>query len=582
MVVGSLLAGAAGGATISIVIQAVDKFSGVFALANKKLLATGVAITALGVAGLAVSKSLINTAASFETAFTGVRKTVELTEAEFANLRQGFKDLSKETPVTFQQLSAIGEIAGQLGVEGVDNIESFTKVIADLSSTTNLTAENAATSFARIANIMQEPIESADRMGSAVVDLGNNFATTETEIVNFAQRIAGAGNIAGLSTQNILAIGTAMSSVGVQAEAGGTAVQKVLIDINKSVVESGEELEIYAKTAGLTTEEFARAWEQDAGKAFARFVEGLGSQGDQAINTLSDLGLEDQRLIRSFLSLANAGDLLTNTIETSDLAWIENTALVAEAEKRYGTTDSQVAILQNKFASLKDDMGRALIPAFLKLIDVLGGVMGWLEQHPTLTKFAVAALAIGSAVALIAGPVLILIALLPAVAAGWGLVTATAGTAAVALWAAIAPIVAVVAPIAAAVAAVWLLVEAYEALTGSREADARKLREAQTAANKQFEKDPNTIFLNLQPNKSGSSDTINLNGPNKNPNVIALNDFILRPNGDIIKPSPQDTIIGTKGGLGNSIVINIDKIQGTDPDDMMEAFQKELNRMVRL
>jgi hypothetical protein len=35
-----------------------------------------------------------------------------------------------------------------------------------------------------------------DRLGATIVDLGNNFATTEADIVNFASRIAGAGNIA--------------------------------------------------------------------------------------------------------------------------------------------------------------------------------------------------------------------------------------------------------------------------------------------------------------------------------------------------------------------------------------------------
>jgi len=556
--VGSFLAGVTGGAAVTIVISAVDKYSSVFAGVNKAMLATGAAVTALGIAGVMATKGLISTTAAFESAFTGVRKTVELSEKEFGKLRQRFKDLSKEIPVTFVELSAIGEIAGQLGVEGVDNLEKFTRTIAGIAVTTNLSAEEAATSFARIANVMQEPIDNVDRMASVVVDLGNNFATTEGEIVTFAQRIAGAGNIAGLTTQDILSIGAAFSSVGVQAEAGGTATQKVLIGINTAVTQSTEDLEIFASTAGMTGEEFAKAWETNAGQAFASFVQGLGEQGDNAINTLSDLGLEDQRLVRSFLSLSNAGDLVTDTLSTGITAWDKNTAAVEEAEKRYGTTDSQVTILKNKFTSLKDDMGKALIPAFLGLVDVLGKVVGWLEKHPTLTKFAVAALAIGSALAIVIGPLIMLIAILPLFAAGLGIVS----TGFVALTAALAPILL---PILAVIAALTAVILAYKAF-------------------KKFfskEKDRGIDFRD----KDG---TIVLGGSKKqarDAGVIVLEDFVLTPGGKIIKPSPQDTIIGTKnpGDLGGKgITINIDSVSGVDADEISSSLAREIKKVIRL
>ena len=555
--VSGLLAGIAGGATVSIVISAIDKFSPVFAGVNKTMLATGAAMTALGVAGLVVTKGLINTAASFETAFTGVRKTVELTESEFEKLRTRFKDLSKEIPVTFEELSKIGEMAGQLGVEGVDNLEKFTKTIAGIAVTTNLTSEEAATSFARIANIMQEPIENVDKMASVVVDLGNNFATTEGEIVTFANRIAGAGNIAGLTTNQILAIGAAFSSVGVQAEAGGTAVQKVLIGMNTATIEGGEKLEIFAKTAGMSSEEFVKAWQQNAGKAFGGFVTGLGEQGDKAITTLSELGLEDQRLVRSFLSLSNAGDLVTDTLKTGVDAWEENTAAIAEAEKRYATTDSQVTILKNKFNSLKDDMGRTLIPAFIKLVDILGNVIGWLEKHPTLTKFAVAAIAIGSALLVIVGPLVMLIAILPMFAAGLGLVSAGFVSLTIAALPVLAPILAIIAALGAAI----LAYKAFKKFFGKEEDKGINVRS----------KD-GEIFLNATKEQA------------KEAGVISLNDFILTSSGKIIKPSPQDTIIGTKnpGSLGGSVNIQTGDIYGVDADQVAEALGKEIKKVIRL
>lgn len=583
--VNGFLAGAAGGAAVTIVIEAVDKYSKTFAGVNKGLAATGAAMTAIGAAGLAVSKGLVNTAASFETAFTGVRKTVELTEEEFAKLRGEFKELSKEIPVSFQELSSIAEIAGQLGVEGVDNLKKFTKVIADISATTNLTSESAATSFARIANVMQLPLTEVDKMGAAVVDLGNNFATTEGEIVSFAERISGAGNIAGLSTQDILAIGTAMSSVGIQAEAGGTAVQKVLINMTKATrgsmkeyndamkksaeeagqtleefqKEAGGQLNIFAKTAGLTAEQFQKLFQEDASQAFELFVKGLGEQGNKAFDTLDNLELKDVRLNRAFLSLANAGDLITDTLKTSNTAWEENTALVDEADKRYKSTESQVVILRNKFDSLKDQMGQTLIPTFIKLVDVLGKVFGWLEKHPTLTKFAVASLAIGSALAVVVGPLLMMVALLPAIISGFSILGAILGGLGIAL-------IPITLSILAIVAGLVMIKKIFDELSR------RKRRKEEDRRNISVVDETGTILLNptkKEREKSG---------------IISLNDFILTSNGKIIKPSPQDTIIGTKTPEslgGNNIVVNIDKVQGVDAEEITEMMAIKLNETIR-
>jgi len=237
-----------GGKGVSVVISATDNFSRTFGVAQTKMaafkpaglaVAAGFAAIGIGVAGVAAAT--VKTAIDFESAFAGVRKTVDLTAAEFDVLDKSLRDMTTEIPTTYTELASIAEIAGQLGVEGVDNIAIFTKTIADISETTNLTAERAATDFARIASIMGEPIENIDRMGAAIVELGNNFETSETEISEFATRIAATGKIAGLTTSDIFAISAAFTSVGIQAEAGGTAVQKVLTAMTESSAGLGGE-----------------------------------------------------------------------------------------------------------------------------------------------------------------------------------------------------------------------------------------------------------------------------------------------------------------------------------------------------
>jgi TP901 family phage tail tape measure protein len=377
----------------------------------------GLAFTAVAAGiGLAM-KSAADAAIDFESSFAGIRKTVNATEPEFAALAQGMRDLAKEIPVNVNELNRIGEAAGQLGIQK-DAILGFTRTVAELGVTTNLASDDAANALARIANIMGTSQGDFDRLGSTIVALGNAGASTEAEIVEFGLRMAGAGKIAGLAETDILAIGNAMSSVGVQAEAGGTAVQKVLIAITSAVAQGTPQVEQFAETAGMSAEEFANAWRTDPAEAFTAFVEGLGLSGNQAIGILDDLGLTDQRLIRSFLSLANAGDLLRSSIDLGSRAWEENNALQQEAEKRFGTTASQIQIAKNKINDVAISFGQLLLPAIAAVMGALGDLASFIGELPGPVKaVALAVGALVSAMALLAGGTLLLLPRLVAVKA---------------------------------------------------------------------------------------------------------------------------------------------------------------------
>ena len=172
---------------------------------------------------VAVGAAAIKTSIDFESAFAGVIKTVDATEEELAQLRQGILDMSEELPASANEIAKVAEAAGQLGIK-TENILDFTRTMIDLGESTNLSAEQAATALARFANITQMPQDEFDKLGSVIVDLGNNLATTEAEIVEMGERLAGVGKQTGMSEAEIMAIAGALSSVGESAEAGGSAL----------------------------------------------------------------------------------------------------------------------------------------------------------------------------------------------------------------------------------------------------------------------------------------------------------------------------------------------------------------------
>ena len=292
----------------------------------------------------------VKIANSYESAFAWVKKTVDGTTADFVKLDNTLKKMSKTIPSTYVELAWIMELGGQLGV-WIDDLEKFTTTIAELGTATNLTNEDAAQMLAQFANITWMDLSNIDRLGATIVDLWNNFATTEADIVNFASRIAGAGNIAWLNESQIMGIATAFSSVWIEAEAWGTAVQKVLLQMNNAATLGGDSLIEYSKAIGVTTEEFKELRNTHPEEVFQKFLTSLNDAWSGASKILQDLELKDERLTRAFLSLWQNSEILTDAISRGNDAWNENIALVNEANQRYTTTESQLIMLQNERAN---------------------------------------------------------------------------------------------------------------------------------------------------------------------------------------------------------------------------------------
>lgn len=307
-------------------------------------------------------------ALEFDIAFRGVRKTVDATEPELAELRQEIEDMSRSLGIAAPELARIAELGGQLGIP-VKDIKEFTKVIAEIAVATNLSSEEAAVGFARIANITGLPKEKIENLASSVVDLGNKTEATEKEIVDFAIRLAGAGRIADLTDAQIVSFAAAFSSVGVEAELGGTAVSKALLKINAAVIDGGEDLRLFAKVSGLSSAQFAKAWREDAGKAFAAFILGLTKSGDNAGKIIAKLLGNNDRLQRVFLSAAGAGEKLNATLDIGTKAFQENTALSEENRKRQDTLSGRLEVQKQRWEQIKRSVGEFTLLAIVPLID---------------------------------------------------------------------------------------------------------------------------------------------------------------------------------------------------------------------
>lgn len=334
----------------------------------------------------------------FESAMTGVAKTTDLTNEELSDMSSAIRGMSTEMPSTAEEIAAVTEAAGQLGIQK-DALLDFTEVMTMLGTATNMSADEAATALARFANITGMSADNYDRLGAVIVGLGNNYATTESEITAMATRLASAGKLAGLTEPEILALSAAMSSVGIEAEAGGTAMTQTLSAIESAVAHGGDTLNEFARIAGMSAADFADMWETNAIGALTSFIGGLGqleAQGESAVLTLDELGMSGVRQSNMLQSLALAADQMTGAVNLANQEWTSNTALINEASKRYETTESQLQMMQNAYHNLQAAIGDAYTPALREaygvITDALNGLTEFVEEHPeavaAVTAFA--------------------------------------------------------------------------------------------------------------------------------------------------------------------------------------------------
>lgn len=208
-----------------------------------------------------------------------------------------------------------------------------------------------------------------------------------------ASRLAAAGKLAHLSEPQIMGLAAAMSSVGIEAEAGGTAMTQTLMAMEKAVTSGGKKLDEFARIAGMSSEQFSDAWQKEPINAIQAFIAGLGdldSQGESATQVLEELGLSGIRQSNMLKSLALASETLAGTLATADQAWRENTELAETAAAKYDTTEAKMQLAANAANNLKIAVGDQLTPALGILADIGTGAFSWaadfIEENPVLVS----------------------------------------------------------------------------------------------------------------------------------------------------------------------------------------------------
>ena len=231
------------------------------------------AYTAMSAIGVKALKAMTMASAEYERAFANIERTTVFTSIKVGEaasvMKEAFKDLAEQIPMSFKDLAEIGTIGNQLGI-AQGKLVNFTKTVAEFSSITGVGVESAALSFGRIGELLSGKGGEADynKLGSAIAYAGVKAVATEAQILSVTKEIATTAKMAKFGTADVVGLATALSSLGIAPEAARGSVIRTFAGINQAVGQGGDALKKYADIAHMTSSDFAATWKTNGQVAF--------------------------------------------------------------------------------------------------------------------------------------------------------------------------------------------------------------------------------------------------------------------------------------------------------------------------
>lgn len=414
-----------------------DKFVSDFARMTRSMKGAGKVAVGLGGAMAAASAggmlASIGAARDFNAQMRELTKVTDPTTAR--EMGSAVRDMAKEMPVAVEELGNIAAAAGRFGIEGPENIESFTRSVAKMAESTDLTVDVAGEAFAKLSTLTDTPIPRIENLGSSINELSNTMATSSSEIVENMMRSAGTLSALGAKNTEIVALAGSMNEMFSSASKAGRGLKRLGQEMMDPRKVAG-----LAQALGMNVDQFKAMRSEDPTGLMLRMAETMRENGRGADT------LRENLTSFSRTALTAMSKNLDNTraaLDRSGTAFDENTSLAREYEIATSSTGASIQVFRNKVNDLAITVGQRLLPPLNRGIDAAIKAADWFAKLDAKTGGLA-----GTAVLLGVGLVGLLTALGGIVAIG-APVVAGLGAVAVAVGGILLPVTLVVAAIAA-------------------------------------------------------------------------------------------------------------------------------------
>lgn len=337
-------------------------------------------LLAMGAGYVGIRETLggtVGAAIRFESAFADIRKVVDASDEQFANMATTIKQMSRELPITATDIAALYAAAGESGVATSD-LKAFSEMAAKVGIAFDMSAGDAGESLAKLKTQLNLSVEETGFMADAINHLSNNMASNARQITAYMLRVGKFAEMGGFNKEEVAAIGSAMISAGAEAEVAGTSMMNVVRKMTSGEFAKKDQ-RTAAKALGLDLPSLAKQMQKDAPKALKTVLKAIAkAPKEKQISLLSQFFGDEAR---AFSPLVGNIQLLDDALGSV----ADQTKYAGSAFKEYvaraNTTANVLQLLRNKVAYQFEGIGEKWLPTIRSMAEGVGDVLDTLDQR---------------------------------------------------------------------------------------------------------------------------------------------------------------------------------------------------------
>lgn len=360
-------------------------------------------------------------AMEFESEMAEIRKVVDFdTPEQFKQMGQDILDLSTKMPMAASGIAKIVAAGGQAGIAKEDLLE-FAQDAVKMGVAFDLTADQAGDMMAKWRSAFDLNQDGVVALADKINYLGNTTAASAPLISDVVTRIGPLGEIGGVASGEIAALGATMIQTGTQSDVAATGIKNLILGM--SIGEKATKSQAAAfQQLGFDAADMAKRMQTDAKGAILDVFHAIQAlPKDQQAGVLKDLfGEESIGAISPLLSKLN---LLEDNFNKVSDATKYGGSVDAEYAARCETTANQMYLFKNSMTAVAIEIGSALLPAInsilRSIVPVVVTFANWAKEHQVLIQTMVALAASFAGVLLAARSIL-------AIRAGFNMLKETA------------------------------------------------------------------------------------------------------------------------------------------------------------
>lgn len=335
-------------------------------LANPMTLAAGAAM-ALGAAFV----GSVQAAAAWQSSMSGVSKTTGLTGQDLGNLSKELLDMSTRMPAAASEIANVAQVAGSLGIAAQD-ISSFTEVAIQMGVGFEMSADQAATSGAKILTAfkLETTAENMQKLGSVVNAMGDSFAATEPQVLDFLNRASFLNTTMGQTIPQIAALGTVLISTGLDADVAATGLKSFLNMATSETSKKGG-LDNWAALMNISVEELKANLEGDFNQTLIDTANAIAAIEDPVERFQAAVALAGTEGAPAILKLAGQQENLHKALGLTNDEWERAQSLQKTYAAQSETYNSQMQIFWNVVNMAGTELGTVFLPALTEGIGIL-------------------------------------------------------------------------------------------------------------------------------------------------------------------------------------------------------------------